>query len=155
MVAAAFIYGLFICLWLTHNIHEMRGFTVQPPWINWARLTVYFSYIIIAVLLFLIDRHMRTKAADRTTLNKKNPDLISLLNGLSMFSLPAYVMSLIFVLGGNISDVYICSALSITGNIFTWSHEYRKAEFIYRNDSNAYIFYGVIFFFDSCNVTRS
>jgi hypothetical protein len=138
IVAAAFIYGLFICLWLTQSINEMRGFIVQPAWINWARLTVYFSYIIIAVLIFLIDHHMQTKATERTAINKKNSDLVSLLNGLSMFSLPSYAMIIIFVLGGNITDVYICSALSIAGIIF-WL--WYKRSFIKPKISNSEIYY--------------
>lgn len=121
------LFALLIYIALAHTINTSRGPVEPPDWIPLARIILYIFAACCFPLAFLMKRTIREKSAEKIIKKGQDPDASILIVGSALFLAPSCLAFFIFILGGLLTDIYICSVLSFIGIIF-WSW-YQRAAF--------------------------
>ena len=121
---AIFIVGLLIApifyIAFAHTINANRGPIESPDWLTSARIVIYLFAVCCFALSFLMERQIRRKPTNKIIKEGKDPDFLILIIGLALFLAPSSIAFFLFLFGGLLTDIYICSVLSFIGIVF-WS----------------------------------
>jgi len=121
------LFALIIYIAVAHTINTSRGPIEPPDWITLARIILYIFAVCCFPLAFLMKRSIRKESAEKIIKKGKDPDVSILIVGSALFLAPTCIAFFMFIFGGLLTDIYICSFISFIGIIF-WSW-YQRAVF--------------------------
>ena len=124
ILTLALLFALLIYISIAQTINTSRGPIEPPGWITLARIILYIFTVCCFLLPFLMERHIRKESAVKIVKKGKDPDVSILIVGSALFLAPTCIAFFIFIFGGLLTDIYVCSVLSFTGIIF-WSWHQR------------------------------
>lgn len=119
-ITFALLFAPLVYLFIAHSINTSRAPIEPPGWLTLARIILYIFVVCCLPLAFLMERSIRKESAEKIIKKGKDPEVSILIVGSALFLAPTCIAFFIFIFGGLLTDIYICSVLSFIGIIF-WS----------------------------------
>jgi len=91
ILTLGFLFAPFCYLFGAHTINATRDPIESPDWTNLARIILYLFAVCCFSLSFFMEQHIRRKSAEKIIKQGKDPDILILIVGSSLFLAPACI----------------------------------------------------------------